>query len=88
MKKVEETYYCDCCGKMFNPDRTEFQPCTENKYKRAEVRFLVPRLVTDEYASVFDKYTRYDSIVINDICDECMNKLVDFTEEFIKTEDE
>ena len=86
MKKVEETYYCDCCGKEFNPNRTEFQPCADNKYKRAEIRFLVPRLVDED--EIFDKYTRYDSIAINDICDECMNKLVDFTEELIKTEDE
>lgn len=86
MKKVEETYYCDCCGKAFNPNRSEFLPSVENNYKRAEVRFLVPRLIMND--EVFDKYTRYDTIAINDICDECMNKLVDFTEEFIKTEDD
>ena len=46
----------------------------------------MPRLIMND--EVFDKYTRYDTIAINDICDECMNKLVDFTEEFIKTEDD
>ena len=86
MRKTFEKIFCDCCGKEFDPNRTEFLPCSENKYKRSEFRFLVPRLIMND--EVFDKYTRYDTIAINDICDECMNKLVDFTEEFIKTEDE
>ena len=82
MKKVEETYYCDCCGKAFNPNRSEFLPCSENKYKRLEFRFLIPVLTEPENEN--DVHTRYNTIEINDICDECLDKLVDFTESFLQ----
>ena len=75
MKKTYEKTFCDCCGKEFNPNRSEFQPCSENKYKRAEIRFLVPRLVMND--NVFDNYTRYDTIEINDICDAFLSDYAD-----------
>ena len=37
----------------------------------------------DSRISEDDIYTRYDTVEINDICDECMNGLVDFTETFL-----
>ena len=81
MRKTYEKIFCDCCGKEFNPNRSEFLPCSENKYKRAEFRFLIPVLTEPEKEN--DIYTRYDTVEINDICDECMNGLVDFTEAFL-----
>ena len=86
MKKTYEKTFCDCCGKEFDPNRIEFLPCSENKYKRAEIRFLLPMLTEPEKED--DVYTRYDTVEINDICDECLDKLVDFTELFLKADNQ
>ena len=85
MRKTFEKIFCDCCGKEFDPIRSEFLPCSENKYKRAEVRFLIPVLTEPENEN--DVHTRYDTFEINDICDECLDKLVDFTEVFLQADD-
>ena len=80
MKRVIEQYTCDCCGKEFDPFvnityRNE-DPCTK----------LVIRI--PYFCELPDKddpnpQWTYNLKLINDICDDCMKKLLHFTDDLI-----
>ena len=69
MKRVIEHCFCDCCGKEF--DQTSLDYVSEDLYSKISIR--LPYTCEDQY----------NTLTINDICDDCMKKLLNFTDELI-----
>lgn len=80
MHKVIEADYCDCCGKRLS-DAVKGDYMSNDIPKKA---IILPKLTEEETSYDF---TRYKVIEINDICDECMTKLIEFTKALITTKD-
>ena len=76
MHKVIEADYCDCCGEKLDGLRVGDYVCDDMAIKT----IMLP--VTTEEETLYE-YTKYKVIGINDICNKCMKKLLDFTNSFI-----
>ena len=83
MKKITETYFCDCCGKeiqkeIISTDETYY---SVDPYKTND--FKIPYVV--EFPDEDDPEPKwgYDFYRINDICNECMKKLLSFTKNLL-----
>lgn len=77
MKKTTETYYCDCCGKQFDRFRNKYRLL--NVYNK--VRLVFPYLVDNEDIESIKNENDivFSEIEINDICDNCMEKIIEFS---------
>lgn len=81
MKRIIEKYICDCCGK-------EFDPYTNDTYKNEDPYAKKVSIRLPYFCDLPDKSDpnpqwTYNLITINDICDNCMKKLLNFTDELI-----
>ena len=78
MRKKYERVYCDCCGKEIDINNLNYYP--SNPYEHLEFR------LADEVGASNDgnrpKY-EIDVVKINDICNDCMKKLCEFTKTLI-----
>ena len=80
MKKTTETYYCDCCNKQFDRFATRF--VNGNHYKVAS--FTLPILIeadVEEFGN--NEKIDYQTIELHDVCDDCMKKLIKFSNELV-----
>lgn len=81
MKKITESYYCDCCNKEFNRFNTRF--INENHYKVNSIVLPIFFHAKPEVSDDDEKAYEYDTIDLHDICDDCMKKILKFSTELL-----
>ena len=86
MKKKYEKVYCDCCGKEIEGNISDSKYYPSDPYRVNE--FKLPYVVAFPDSEDSNPTWGYEFADIKDICDECMDELVAFSNKFLKVNQE
>ena len=78
MRRSIEKIYCDCCGKEIDENALKYYP--DNPYEKLDLKLAI---VVDSSINNYIVKDAIDTVSINDICDDCMKKICDFTDELM-----
>ena len=81
MKKITESYYCDCCNKQFDRFTTRF--VNDNHYKVNSIVLPILFHKNPKESDDDEKVYYYDTRDLHDICDDCMEKILKFSTELL-----
>ena len=86
MRKKYERVYCDCCGKEIEGNINDSKYYPLDPYRVNE--FKLPYVVEGSNSGDSNPTYGYELANIKDICDECMDELVEFSKKFLKVDQE
>ena len=86
MRRTEERIFCDCCGKEIEGNINDSKYYPSDPYRVKE--FKLPYIVEGQNSEDSNPTCGYEFAIIKDICDECMDELVEFSKKFLKVDQE